>query len=138
HTAAFTVIAVFGACAAYPVIRWLIGSKTRHTALLRFYVRLIAAGVIVLATFYALNPAWWGDPLARVGQVLDLRADLLAGQTAAFGGYASPADALSGFFRQVFVGLPQYYEIPAWQSYIGDQIIRYEASLWRGVSIGGS
>ena len=163
HTAAFTVIAVFGAVAAYPVIRWA-GARLRgnpspptpsptqagrgEQSAANFlpslkvggstYLLLIIAGVIALLTFYALNPAWWGDPIARASTVLDLRADLLQGQTEAFGGYADPGDALGGFFRQVFVAQPQYYEIPAWQGYIGDQIARYEASIWHGVAIGGS
>ena len=38
----------------------------------------------------------------------------------------------------MFVAQPQYYEIPAWQGYIGDQIARYEASIYHGVSLGGS
>ena len=99
---------------------------------------LLVAGVITLAIFYALNPAWWGDPVTRAGQVLSLRSDLLTGQTAAFGGYASLTEALSGWFRQVFVNAPQYYEIPAWAGYIAEPIARYESSIWRGVSIGGS
>ncbi len=70
--------------------------------------------------------------------MLDLRADLLEGQTEAFGGYVDAGDALGGFFRQVFVALPQYYEIPAWQGYIGDQIARYEAAICHGFSLGGS
>ncbi len=105
---------------------------------LRGWLLLLVAAVLALAVFYALNPVWWGDPIARASTVLDLRADLLQGQTEAFGGYADPGAALGGFFRQVFVAQPQYYEIPAWQGYIGDQIARYEASIWHGVSLGGS
>ncbi len=67
-----------------------------------------------------------------------LRADLLTGQTAAFGGYASPGEALGGFFRQVFVNPPQYYEIPAWGGYLADAIARYQNTVWAGVSLGGS
>ncbi len=102
------------------------------------YVLLVVAGVIALGIFYALNPAWWGDPVTRARQVFDLRADLLAGQTATFGGYANLSEALAGFFRQVFVNLPQYYEVPAWGNYIGDPIARYESTLWHGISIGGT
>ncbi len=138
HTSAFTVIAVFGAGAVYAVIHWVAHKRARHVSPLQLWGLLVIAGLIALLTFYALNPAWWGDPVRRAGQVLDLRADLLAGQTAAFGGYPDSADALGGFFRQVFVAQPQYYEIPAWQSYIGDQIARYEASIYHGVSLGGS
>lgn len=146
HTAAFTVIAVFGAAALYPLVAWIMEKfqpadrsvGSRRAVTLQTYILLLIAGVIALAVFYALNPAWWGDPVARLQTVLDLRADLLAGQTAAFGGYAGAADALGGFFRQVFVNLPQYYELPVWGEYLAGQIAAYEASPWRGVSLGGS
>jgi 4-amino-4-deoxy-L-arabinose transferase-like glycosyltransferase len=135
HSAAFAVATVFGACALYPLVDWLT-KKIRITT--RIYLKLLLGGLIALVVFYALNPSWWGDPLARLSEVLRLRTDLLAGQTVAFGGYASVSDALVGFFRQTFVVLPQYYEIPAWAGYIAEPIARYESSLWRGVSLGGS
>ncbi len=146
HTAVFTLVAVFGACALFPVVEWGVqrwsrndkNVGTQRAAPLQTYALLLVAGLIALASFYALNPAWWGDPLARAGQVLDLRGDLLAGQAAAFGGYASGAAALGGGFRQVFVNLPQYYEIPAWGVYLAGQIDAYHALPWRGVSVGGS
>jgi hypothetical protein len=96
----------------------------------------LTSALLAALTFVALNPAWWGDLAARTGEVLRLRQELLAGQTAAFGGYADWGERLAGFARQTFAALPQYYEIPAWQEYIGDQIARYEASGLAG--IGGS
>ena len=96
------------------------------------------AAILALAVFYILNPAWWGDPVARAGHVLDEREELLDLQVTTFGGYDGFGDALAGFGRQVFVGVPQYYEAPAFEGYIPDQIARYEASPWRGIPIGGS
>ncbi|MBK8031218.1 MAG: phospholipid carrier-dependent glycosyltransferase [Chloroflexi bacterium] len=96
---------------------------------------LLAAFVAAL-TFYALNPAWWSDPLSRAGDVLRLRQDLLAGQTATFGGYADFGAALVGFWNQVFVTPPQYFEVAGWDVYIADQIAAYEGSIWRGLHIG--
>ncbi|MFN8564146.1 MAG: glycosyltransferase family 39 protein [Anaerolineae bacterium] len=139
HTAVFTVVAVFAVCAIYPVVEWIREMvRARHVVPLRMWILLLVAVVLALGVFYALNPAWWGDSLGRVGDVLTLRSDLLAGQVAAFGGYGNAGDALGGFFRQVFVNLPQYYESPNWAGYIGDQIARYDGSIWRGVSLGGS
>ncbi|MEO8395282.1 MAG: phospholipid carrier-dependent glycosyltransferase [Chloroflexota bacterium] len=142
HTAVFTLIAVFGACALYPLAEWGIGKWRNRGEIralpLQIYAMLLVAGVIALGVFYGMNPAWWGNPVTRAGQVLALRSDLLTGQTAAFGGYSSLSEALSGFFRQVFVNSPQYYEIPAWAGYIAEPIARYESSVWHGISIGGS
>jgi 4-amino-4-deoxy-L-arabinose transferase-like glycosyltransferase len=135
HSGAFTLVAVFGACAVYPLLEWF-GTKARPRLII--YLQLVLAGLVALGVFYALNPAWWGDPLARLDEVLHLRTTLLAGQTAAFGGYMSLGDALGGFFRQVFVGLPQYYEVANWAQFIAEPIARYENSVWRGVSLGGS
>lgn len=135
HTAVFTVGAVFFACAIYIFTRTI---RTWRVVPVLIYLRYILASILALIVFILLNPAWWDDPIARVGTVLHLREELLAGQTAAFGGYVDFADKFAGFLRQSFLVLPQYYEVSGWQNFIGDQIARYEASVWRGVSIGGS
>ena len=142
HSAAFTLAAVFGACALYPFIAWIVERFRRRispfSAVLRVYLLLGIAGLVALGVFYALNPAWWGDPITRVGEVLDMRTRLLTAQTADFGGYTDLTDALAGFFQQVFINQPLYYEVPAWSAYIAEPIARYEASPWHGVSLGGS
>ena len=135
HTAVFTVAAVFFACAIYIFTRTI---RTWRVVPVLIYLRYFLAAILALVVFILLNPAWWDDPIARVGTVLHLREDLLAGQTVAFGGYVDFADKFAGFLRQSFLVLPQYYEVSGWQNFIGDQITRYEASVWRGVSIGGS
>lgn len=135
HTAIFTVISVFAVCAAFPLV---MGVLKRETLRISYFVELAAAGVLAFMVFLALNPAWWDAPFSRPFEVLNLRSDLLAGQTAAFGGYADAGAALTGFFNQVFVGLPQYFEVSNWAGFIGDQINAYEASAWRGVAVGGS
>jgi hypothetical protein len=89
-------------------------------------------------TFYVMNPAWWGDPLGRSRHVLDVREELLATQVNAFGGYTDAADKIAGFTRQALIAQPQYDEVAGWQEYIGAEIAVYEASPWRGVSVGGS
>ncbi len=141
HTAIFTVAAVFAACVVYRSVSYISrrreGAKARSEGLAPI-LRLCVSAVIALLVFLALNPAWWDDPAARLVQVLERRQALLDGQTATFGGYALPSDTLGGFARQTFVALPQYYELPVWETYIGDQIAAYDASVWHGVAIGGS
>ncbi len=123
HPAVFTAVPVF-------VYLFIVAPALR--------LKLVMAGLLSLAVFYLLNPIWWGDPVQRVGQVLEARQDILDGQVAAFGGYDGPLDQTAGFLRQALLVLPQYYEVPAWADYIRDQIDRYETSPLRGVSIGGS
>lgn len=138
HTAVFTVVAVFAAILFYLMYQ-SVSSEDDDSVV--DYVLLPYLGFAAIATFgvfFALNPAWWGDPAARAQTVLQLRQDLLAGQTAAFGGYTHFGEQLGGFLRQSLIVYPQYYEVSGWDVYLADQINRYEASVWRGVSIGGS
>jgi 4-amino-4-deoxy-L-arabinose transferase-like glycosyltransferase len=144
HTNLFALVGIFGACVLYPLIAQLLERRARQTAALRIppsrmALLLILASFTLALTFALLNPVWWGsNPLEHTFLILRLRSELLAGQTATFGGYADRLDQLAGFGRQVLVALPQYYEVPNWGGWIGDQIASYETSPWRGVSIGGS
>jgi 4-amino-4-deoxy-L-arabinose transferase-like glycosyltransferase len=135
HTALFTVAAVFFACAVYIFTRTI---RTWRVVPVLIYLRYVLAALLAGIVFLLLNPAWWNDPLGMPGIVLHLREALLARQTAAFGGYANFGDQVAGFLRQSFVVLPQYFEVKGWENFIGDQIARYEASVWRGVSVGGT
>lgn len=155
HTAVFTLAAVYGACLLLIVTNgWkfvLKRTEIRQSedgqeevipasiTLLRggfplaAAAKLVASAVLALALFYALNPAWWGDPIGRAGDVLRLRNDLLNGQVQAFGGYASTSDRLSGWLRQAFVPEAQYYEVSSWESAINGEITRYQESIFDGM-----
>ncbi|MBL8160771.1 MAG: glycosyltransferase family 39 protein [Anaerolineae bacterium] len=135
HTAVFTVVTVFITCGVYIFARTI---RTWRAIPVHIVLRLLLAAVVALLVFYALNPAWWGDPFGRAGTVLDMRQRLLAGQSAAFGAYPDFGAQVSGFLRQTLLDLPQYAEAPGWLEHIGPQITAYEASVWRGVSVGGS
>ncbi|MCS6835647.1 MAG: glycosyltransferase family 39 protein [Anaerolineae bacterium] len=122
HTAAMAIVGIFG------------GLVTVH---LRRFPALVGAGLLALLVFYALNPSWWGDPLARLGTVLALRTELLTGQVSAFGGYVDTLDRWIGFVRQSFWPTPQYYEVSGWGAFIGGQIQAYEAAPWAGLRAPG-
>jgi len=126
---------VFFACAVYIFTRTI---RTWRVVPVLIYLRYILAALLTIAVFMLLNPAWWDNPIARAKTVLEMRQILLEGQVKADGGYAYFADQVSGFLRHSFIVSPQYYESAGWENYIGDQIARYEASVWRGVSIGGT
>ncbi|MBW4436660.1 MAG: phospholipid carrier-dependent glycosyltransferase [Pleurocapsa minor GSE-CHR-MK-17-07R] len=132
HTAVFVLVPLALTCGVVALVSLIRGRDVSGL------LTLLAGGLLAGLVFYALNPAWWGDPLGRAGYVLDMRQRLLTGQTAAFGGYADVSQALGGFFRQAFVGLPQYFEVGGWENYIADQIAAYESGPWRGISLGGS
>lgn len=125
HNAAFTLVAVFAGCG-------LALRMKRPRAL----PNLALAAAVAGALFLALNPAWWGDPVARAATVLQLRQELLAEQVARYGGHETPGERLAGFWRRVFVNPPQYFEVPGWQAALDAEIARHQASPWRGFSLG--
>ena len=131
HTALLAVIPLGAAALGWALVT---ERKQEGRALAVRCGQMALAVVVAGGVFYALNPAWWGDPLARLPDVLRLRSDLLAGQTAAFGGYGGPIDALAGFLRQSFAPAPQYFEVAGWDVWLAPQIAAYESSLLAGVT----
>ncbi|HYO87681.1 MAG TPA: phospholipid carrier-dependent glycosyltransferase [Candidatus Limnocylindrales bacterium] len=131
HTALLAVIPIGAGALGWALFQ---ARQDSRQAALRL-VQMALAAVLAAVVFYALNPAWWGDPLARVREVLRLRADLLAGQTAAFGGYTGPLDALNGFLRQMLLPAPQYFEAAGWDADLAPQIAAYESSGLAGLML---
>jgi 4-amino-4-deoxy-L-arabinose transferase-like glycosyltransferase len=135
HNTLITVGAMFVAVALEPVV-WsrltpsvrdrFVGERKLHLA------RLIGAGGLAVLVFLALNPAWWSDPLGMPERVAKMRYDLLRGQVDHYGGYPGWGARATGLVKQAFFAAPQYYEDPAWKSYIPDQIRTYEATIWTG------
>ncbi|MEM6527566.1 MAG: glycosyltransferase family 39 protein [Chloroflexota bacterium] len=101
----------------------------------RLIALIFVAGCISLMVFYALNPAWWPNPLAAAGAVIDLRTNLLAVQTEFFGTYESLPAQMAGFWRQAVVCRPMFYEVAGWETYIAEQITVYERSPWSGLRL---
>ncbi len=131
HTAAFALVGVWLAIALY-----LAGTYRRDWRMLALrYLQLGAAVLAVFAVFLLLNPAWMPNPIQRLGQVLDLRQDLLNGQVGFFGGYESLIERLDGMLRFSFGTSPQSYEVPAWRLYLGDAVPNYTQSLWAGLAL---
>lgn len=156
HTNVFVVIGVFAACTIYALFlsirsdedddppRETSQTGDEHPPDDPYYLMttLIVAGMLSIAVFYAMNPVWWvqgGEiPAERLQDTLDARTEILTTQVRLFGGYDGPLDRLAGLFRQTFIVRPQYYEDPAWAGYITNQIAAYEATRWKGISVGGS
>ena len=134
HTAVLAIIPIGAAALVWAL--WTVRHNGARTFALPV-AQMALAAVLAAGVFYALNPAWWGEPLARVPEVLRLRSDLLAGQTETFGGFAGPVDALGGFLRQTFMPAPQYFEVTGWDVYLAPQIAAYEASGLAGLTAQG-
>lgn len=140
HTAAITVGIVFLACGSLPLLTAFSRRFRMPITRIQHVTALMVSGILALGIFFLLNPAWWGDPVQRATQVLELRTDLLRGQVELAGGYADFNAQLNGFARQVFVAQPMYAETEMDQflENLADDIARYEASPWDGFAVGGS
>jgi len=98
---------------------------------------VVIAGVIALATFLTLNPAWWTAPLTVPREVLRLRQGVLQAQVDIFGGYQNTSDRIVALVRYP-LGTAQYFEDKQnWNVWIGDQIAAYEASRLGGINWNG-
>jgi len=74
-----------------------------------------------------MTPAIWGSPLSRLKLAAELRADVLQGQSKASpDSYDMFADRWLALIKQPFLSDLQYFESPAFESYLDDQIVTYE------------
>src|SRR5262249_13674943 len=93
---------------------------------------VLMAGLVSVAVFLVLNPAWWSAPFTVPGEVLRLREGILKAQVDIFGGYQNVQDRVSALARYP-LGTAQYYEDKQnWMAWIGDQVRAYEASGLNG------
>jgi hypothetical protein len=149
HTGAVTVAAVFVACGLVFIYEALpsplnplshkrrgdFNADTKNRVPTRQFVYLFAAGILSLLVFYTLNPAWWLNPMARAGNVSEMRLDFMQSQQDAFGGYETIADRLGGFWRQTFILQNMYAEtdVDNFRENLADDIAAYEASGYGGL-----
>lgn len=101
---------------------------------------LVVTGIMAGLGFIALSPALWSDPPARIGDLLQIRQELIDSQVAAFSDGPMPVqDRIAGVFTNPFLRPPQFFEAPAWAEYepIAQQIQTYTASPLAGYSSGG-
>jgi hypothetical protein len=101
--------------------------------------KLIVSGMLIVGLFLALAPALWNDPIARFGDLLAVRAELLDIQVTA--DPLAPMtleERIENIIRQPFLTPLAHYEVAAWESYqpITDEINRYMNSPLSGIQFG--
>ncbi len=85
------------------------------------------AGVVAVSTWFALNPAYWTDPVGAMRATVTARADLLASQSnGASLAYTTVGQRLQTLITQPFLAPPQFYESPTWAGVIDQQIAAYQ------------
>ncbi|MYD09330.1 MAG: hypothetical protein F4X02_04720 [Chloroflexi bacterium] len=138
HHNVVAVTALYLALALPPMRHWLRSRKWRRQS--RELLLLIASGFAAIGIFLLLNPGWWSAPLQLAFAVIEEREALMTNHVIAAGGYDSFGAQIIGFFRYVFVGARQYFELAHWAGYaeISEQIMAYEASGLAGVLLIGN
>lgn len=101
--------------------------------------RLTVSGVLLLALFVVLSPALWNDPLARLQDLVTVRAELLDIQVLAEPLAPLPfAGRVTQIITQPFIQPLAHYEVASWAGYdpITHEIARYMASPLSGFQAG--
>lgn len=117
HNAVLSVLPLFAALALW------FGLRRRW----RYFAALVAAGLLSVAIYFILSPAWWSSPMGALREMLDLRENLLTHQRASFGGYENFSDQLKGIVKYGILERPQYAEVDYWEE-VAPFIADYEAS----------
>lgn len=130
----FTIAAkLSGVIVAGAVMVAIIADGLQHNDARRLIFCLALILISMSAIWFALNPAYWNDPIAALGVTLRERAYLLASQTkSSHVRYVSLWQRLDAVVTQPFLTSPQYYELTGWDKLIGDQITAYQASPLAG------
>lgn len=111
------------------------GRKTIQRMLLRVGLSV----VMMVAVFIGLSPAQWNNPVARLGDLISQRAELLKSQVKA---EPSAPTALServmGIVTQPYMQGPVYFEVGFWAGAapVQAEIAQYDGSIVSGLHAG--
>lgn len=121
-----TGVIVVGACFTALIVAAFLFRRVGQTG----YIGL--SMIIMIMTLFAINPAYWRNPVDTLSAMLNARSELLSRQTAVDPArYDTLTDRVYGISAFVFTPQVQYYESATWDTpTIRDQIAAYENSGW--------
>ena len=102
-------------------------------------IKLLVSSVLIAGLFLALSPALWNDPVARFGDLLAVRAELLDIQVAADPLAPMPFEQrVQNILTQPFLTPLAHYEVAAWADFapITAEITEYMNSPLSGLQFG--
>ncbi|HLU09458.1 MAG TPA: phospholipid carrier-dependent glycosyltransferase [Oceanobacillus sp.] len=102
-------------------------------------IKLLVSSVLIAGLFLALSPALWNDPVARFGDLLAVRAELLDIQVAADPLAPMPFEQrVQNILTQPFLTPLAHYEVAAWADFapITAEITQYMNSPLSGLQFG--
>ncbi|PJF39499.1 MAG: hypothetical protein CUN55_14170 [Phototrophicales bacterium] len=122
--------------AVFIALAWIVIEQPKRWRLL---AQLLCAGIAFVVLYICITPPIWANPPARMFLAAQMRAEVLRGQTAASpDAYANWIERFVGLIEQPFIAPLQYYESPAFDGVLDEQIRIYEASRWHGWAIPNS
>jgi 4-amino-4-deoxy-L-arabinose transferase-like glycosyltransferase len=139
HNTAIFVAGAFAWIALAEIANLRAASARRLRRLIGLSAILLLCAVGTLAGFIALSPALWNDPIARLGDLLAVRAELLDIQVGGVPTGPMPlAQRLQFLFFQPFAAPLMQYEVSAWNDAARFQAeaAAYLASPLSGLHVG--
>ena len=112
-------------------LTWRNEQKLRHT------IYLTWGGVLAIVIYGIFTPALWKHPNEIIRFMVEERAEVLQGQTAASQhAYDSTLEQWVALVEQPFLVELQYYETPAFEGYLDAEISAYEHDHYAGWQYG--
>lgn len=104
-----------------------------HQSQIHSFAQLLGVVIGAVGVYILLTPALWDAPLDRVRLAGELRLQVLQGQTkASADAYDSNWSQGGALIQQPFLTDLQYYESPAFEQVLEDEITRYEKAHFEG------
>lgn len=115
----------------------LIGRRWRELPVM--VAKLAVSGVLIIAGFIALSPAFWYDPVARLDDLIEQRSTLIEIQVR--GDATAPMDTaqrIEQILVQPYLRPPAHFEVGSWTDFsvITEEIQRYMNSPLSGLQFG--
>lgn len=112
-------------------------NETRHPPHIRRFTGLLGVVIGAVGVYILLTPAIWDAPLDRMRLAGELRLQVLQGQTKASADtYDSDWAQGVALIQQPFLTDLQYYESPAFERVLDDEIASYEQAHLAGWQMG--
>lgn len=115
---------------------WMMLAEQRQ-AYAKTVAQVSVSTVAMLGIFVLMSPALWSNPIARLGDLMEVREELLQMQSRAYQATSLP-QRIEGIVKQPYLTPLQHYEVSFWDqaAEIQKEIDNYMASPWRGLTLG--
>ncbi len=114
-------------------------NSSQSEKLLNTIIRTGLSMVMMVAVFIGLSPAQWNNPIARFGELISQRAELLESQVKAEPNAPTTlSERVMGIVTQAYMEAPVYFEVGFWAGAtpVQAEMAQYDSSIWNGLHAG--